>query len=306
MSVGTAGGVRQLSGITIPEIWSGKLLVKFYDASTYAAISNTDYEGEISDVGDKVIIRTTPDIVIRDYVKGQTLEYENPEPGTIEMEIDQAKYYAYNSDDIDRKQSDIDYIDDWAEDASEKMRIRVDTDINASVIGDVDAANQGLTAGLRSESFNLGAVGTPLQITKTNVLDVLIDSATVLDEQSVPESDRWIVIPPWLSGLVKKSDLKDASLAGDGTSIARNGRLGMIDRWTLYSSNLLSTVTDGANLVTNIIFGQRHALSFASQLVKDEVLPHPFSFGTLHRGLNVYGFKVLKPEAMGLLYAYKG
>lgn len=42
MAIGTAAGYRQLSGITIPEIWSGKLLVKFYDASTYAAISNTD------------------------------------------------------------------------------------------------------------------------------------------------------------------------------------------------------------------------------------------------------------------------
>jgi hypothetical protein len=306
MAVGTAGGFRQLSGITIPEIWSGKLLVKFYDASTYAAISNTDYEGEISNLGDKVIIRTTPDIIIRDYVKGQNLDYENPEPETTELLIDKAKYYAYNSDDIDRKQSDIDYIEDWAEDASEQMRIAVDTDINQTVIGDVAAANQGATAGVRSGSFNLGAVGAPLAITKTNVIDVLIDCATVLDEQSVPESDRWIVIPPWMAGLIKKSDLKDASLAGDGVSIARNGRLGMIDRWMLYSSNLLSTADDGGTNVTNIIFGQRHALSFASQLVKDEVLPNPHSFGTLHRGLNVYGYEVLKGDAMGLLYAYKG
>lgn len=268
-------------------------------------IGNKLYEGEISNLGDKVIIRTTPDIVIKDYVKGQTLDYENPEPTTTELLIDKAKYYAYNSDDIDQHQSDIDYIEDWAEDAGEQMRIAVDTDINAAIFSDADASNQGLTAGVRSSSFNLGVTGTPLAITKVNVLDVLIDCATVLDEQSVPESDRWMVIPPWLAGLVKKSDLKDASLAGDGTSIARNGRLGMIDRWMLYSSNLLNTVVDGANTVTNILFGQRHALTFASQLVKDEVLKNPNSFGTLHRGLNVYGYEVLKPEALGLLYAYK-
>jgi hypothetical protein len=33
------------SGVFIPEIWSGKLLEKFYSATVLAAISNTDYEG---------------------------------------------------------------------------------------------------------------------------------------------------------------------------------------------------------------------------------------------------------------------
>jgi hypothetical protein len=306
MAIGTAAGKPQLSGVTIPEIWSGKLLVKFYDASTYAAISNTDYEGEIRDLGDKVIIRTTPDLIIEDYVKGQNLNYQNPEPGVIEMLIDKAKSYAYNSDDIDRHQSDINYIEDWAEDASEQMRIAVDSDINATIPADADVNNQGLTAGKRTNAFDLGATGAPVAITKTNVLDILVDCGTVLDEQSVPENERWIVIPPWMAGLIKKSDLKDASLSGDGTSILRNGRLGMIDRFTLYKSNLLSTVVDGAVAPTNIMFGQRHALSFASQLVKDETLPNPHTFGTLHRGLNVYGYKVLKPESLGLLYAYKG
>lgn len=34
-----------LSGTYIPEIWSGKLLEKFYAATVFAAIANTDYEG---------------------------------------------------------------------------------------------------------------------------------------------------------------------------------------------------------------------------------------------------------------------
>ena len=46
------------SGTFIPQVWSTKLQVKFYDASTFSAISNTDYQGEIKGMGDKVIIRT--------------------------------------------------------------------------------------------------------------------------------------------------------------------------------------------------------------------------------------------------------
>ena len=50
------------AGIFIPEIWSGKLLEKFYAATILAAIANTDYEGEIKSKGDTVHIRTRPTI----------------------------------------------------------------------------------------------------------------------------------------------------------------------------------------------------------------------------------------------------
>jgi hypothetical protein len=32
-------------GVFVPEIWSGKLIDKFYAATVLAAISNVDYEG---------------------------------------------------------------------------------------------------------------------------------------------------------------------------------------------------------------------------------------------------------------------
>ena len=92
MAVEAAPATPQYSGNFIPEIWSAKLLVKFYAATVLAAISNTDYEGEVKNMGDKVIIRTTPTITIRDYAKGQTLTIERPESDPIEMEIDKAKY----------------------------------------------------------------------------------------------------------------------------------------------------------------------------------------------------------------------
>ena len=52
----------------IPEIWSGKLIEKFYAATVLAAISNTDYEGEIKSYGDRVKIRTKPTLAINNYL----------------------------------------------------------------------------------------------------------------------------------------------------------------------------------------------------------------------------------------------
>jgi len=305
MPIDAAAGTPQYSGNFIPEIWSGKLLVKFYDATVLAAISNTDYEGEIKDKGDKVIIRTTPTIEINDYVKGQPLKIQRPESEPVELPIDHGKYFNCICDDIDAHQSDIKLMDDWSRDASNQMKITVDTEALANIYADADASNSGNSAGKISGNIELGTTGTPRVLTQANVLEVMVDVGTVLDEQNVPEETRWFVIPAWMSGMIKKSDLKDASLTGDGTSVMRNGRLGMIDRFTLYHSNLLAKVTDSGYTCYHVLAGQRHALSFAAQITKVQTLVSEQTFGQLIRGLNVYGYKVLKGEALVDLYVRK-
>jgi hypothetical protein len=304
--INVAPGTPQYSGNFIPEIWSSKLLVKFYAAVVQAAISNTDYEGEIKDVGDKVIIRTVPDIVIRNYVKNQSLQIQRPNSTPTEMEIDKAKYFNFICDDIDKHQTDIALMDSWSRDSSQQMKIIVDTEFLADVYADAAAANKGITAGVKSLSYNLGVFGAPVAITKANVLDFIVDVGSVLDEQNIPEEDRWFVIPPWMAGLIKKSDLKDASLTGDGQSTLRNGRLGMIDRFMLYTSNLLPSGVDGQFTGYHLIAGHKSAISFAAQMTKMESLRAESTFGTLVRGLNVYGYKVLKEEALCDIYIRKG
>lgn len=307
MALPVAAGHPQLSGTTIPNaIWSGKLLVKFYEATVLADISNTEYEGDIANQGDNVKIRTTPSITIRDYSKGQTLKTERPEPEIVDLPIDQGKYWNFVADDVDKYQSDYDFINDWTTDASEQLKITIDTDVLGTVYSDAATGNFGATAGVKSGSINLGTSGAPVALDKTNILDYIVDMGTVLDEQNAPENGRYLVLPPWACGLIKKSDLKDASLSGDAESIIRNGRVGMVDRFMIYKSNLLATTTDGANLVTNMIAGQKTGLTFASQLLENESLRAESTFGTLFRGLQVYGFKVIKPESLIWFYAYKG
>ena len=123
--INVAPGTPQYSGNFVPELWSSKLLVKFYAACVQAAICNTDYEGEIKDVGDKVIIRTVPDIVIRNYVKNQNLQIQRPNSAPTEMTIDRAKYFNFICDDIDKHQTDIPLMDSWSRDASQQMKIVV-------------------------------------------------------------------------------------------------------------------------------------------------------------------------------------
>jgi len=305
MPVPSATGHPAYSGTFIPEVWSGKLLVKFYDATVVAAIANTDYEGEIKNHGDKVIIRQTPDIEIRDYYKGMNLQIQRPEKPVKELDIDKGKYFNFILDDIDKYQSDIGLMDDWSNDASEQMKIKVDTEVLADIYDDVSPDNAGATAGRKSQAYDMGYTTAPESITTANVLTYIVNAGVILDEQNVPGQNRWFVIPAWFQGCIKLSDLKDASLTGDAKSTLRNGRIGMIDRFTFYMSNLVYSVTDTV-ICYHCLFGQRYGLSFAAQMTEMESLRAESTFGTLVRGLNVYGYEVLKPEAVGDLYCTKG
>jgi len=312
MAYPVAAGIRNIAATTmryVPAIFSGKLLEKFYKACVLAAISNTDYEGEIKEQGDTVYIRTTPDITIRDHSKGQTLVNEQPTSAPVTLLIDKGKYWSFGTNKLDDKQTDIKkYVNNWTDDASEQLKIDIDTDILADVYSDADTSNYGVAAGKISANIDLGAdSGVSVALTKANVLEKIVDCGQVLDEQNIPGTGRFMVIPAWMAGLILKSDLKDASLSGDAESIMRNGRLGMIDTFTIYKSNCLSTGTDSEpNTCHNILFGTKAALTFASQLTENESLKNPNAFGTLYRGLQVFGYKVAQPTALGWLFARKG
>lgn len=294
MAYSVAAGRPQYSGNFIPEIWSGKLIQNFYDATVLAAISNTDYEGEIRQYGDTVNIRTTPEITISTYVKGQTLAVQSPEKAKLQLMIDKGEYFACIEDDVDKVQADIAMMDTWSKDASERMKIKIDTRVLTDLLADIAAANKGNTAGRITANIDLGSTGTPVALTKSNVLDYIVDMGVVLDEANAPESDRFLIIPAKMAGFIKKSDLKDASITGDSTSVLRNGRIGMIDRFMLYTSHNLA-VTSGK---FSIIAGHKMGFTFASQMTNMETIRSESTFGNIVRGLQVYGYKVVKPEAL--------
>lgn len=309
MSLAVSGvapyGTDAYAGTFIPEVWSGKLQVKFYKTTVFGEIANTDYEGEIKGEGDKVQIRSTPDITIATYTKGLNLATQVPAPTKQTLNIDQGKYFNVLVDDVDSVQSDIGMMESFTNDASEQMKISIDTTVLAGVYTGAAATNKGATAGAVSGNVDLGATGAAIALTKANVLDYIVDCGLVLDENNVPAEGRWMVIPGWLAALIKKSDLKDASLTGDGSSVLRNGRLGMIDRFTLYVSNQVPTSSDTGTKY-HVMFGTKHAVTFASQFTKMETLRSTSTFGNIVRGLNVFGYKVVKAEAMGVLYCFKG
>ena len=297
------GAYPNYSGVFIPEIWSTKIIEKYYDATVLSQITNTDYEGEISSYGDKVIIRTMPTISIRDYQIGEPLQTDFPTATTIELLIDKGKYWQAAIDDVVAKQQDINQMDLWTRDAAEQLKIVLDTEVLAYMPANVAAANRGATAGRVSRNINLGTPTAAVAVSRDTILDLILYMGQALDEQNVPEDGRFLVMPFWATTLLKLSDIGHVDVTGDTTSPLRNGMVGMIDRFTIYNSNLLPINTSGTGDWRSVILaGHRYATTFATQLTKTETIRSERTFGDLIRGLVVYGYKVIKPEALAVAY----
>lgn len=288
-----------------PELYSGKLVEKFYKTTVFGEIASTDYEGEIAGFGAQVKIRTIPDVTVSDYVIGAGLSAQYPTNNSVTLAIDQAKSFAVALSTVDSRQSDLNLADIFANDGSIQLRIAADADMLETIPADVSADNQGPTAGADSNDINLGDSTTPRSVDKTNVVDFLVDCGTVLDEQNVSDEGRWFVAPPWFIALIKKSDLRIASLAGDGVSILRNGKVGEIDRFTIYQSrNLLRQTSPGP--ATYCMFGHSAGLTFAAQIIECQMIDNPNDFGYIIRGLMVFGYEVIGPSYVGTAVVKKG
>lgn len=294
-----AGGYTDYSSSTsvgyIPEVWSGKLVEKFYATTVFGEICSTDYEGEIKGMGDNIVIRTIPDVTVSDYQIGSNFaqsDYAVPSSNAVELPIDKAKKFMLRVNTVDRSQSDLDLVEIFANEASMRLKIAIDTDILANVPDAAAATNTGTTAGAISGNLNLGTTGAPVSITTSTAVSYLVTLGQAMDEQNIGDEGRWVVLPAWYIARLKQSDLKTASLTGDAVSPLRNGKVGMVDRLTIYQSNLL----DQNSTRTNIVAGHSAGVAFAAQITEMERMQNPWDFGHLQRGLCVYGYKVIEPK----------
>ena len=68
--------------------------------------------------------------------------------------------------------------------------------------------------------------------------------------------------------------------------------------------NLENAVGSVSGATSKMLVGHESALTFASQFIKHEMLPLQNTFGYGIKGLQVFGFKTVKPESLVLLTAY--
>ena len=267
----------------IPSIWSARLNEGFKKALVYGNCVNTDYEGEIKGAGSTVKINSVGAVTIDNYDKSKGINKpQELDSSQSTLTIDQAKYFNFQVDDIDKAQANVDLLDAGIKEASYGLANVADQYI-ANFYTEVKAGN------------TIGDDTTPIVPTIANAYDYLIDLGVILDENSVSEIDRFVVVPSWFYGLL----LKDPRFTKE-IDIMRTGFVGNIDNMAVYKSN---NVPNTSGEKYKIIAGQKSAISFAGQVDSVEAYRPESQFSDAVKGLQVYGAKCIKPEGIAVLTA---
>ena len=124
-----------------PVKYSLKLVELLYNDTIYTSVTNTKYEGEIKNAGDRVRIRTAAKISLSAYTKGMTLVAQDLTPTDEDLVVDQLNYFKFIVDDVDKLQNDIDTINEYAKGAKMSMSELIDTNILEYARRNVDGDN---------------------------------------------------------------------------------------------------------------------------------------------------------------------
>lgn len=277
----------------IPKIWSARLLAHLDKKHVYATLVNRDYEGEIKNFGDTVKINQIGDITINDYEKGKDIaDPEDLSGDQTILTIDQAKYFNFAIDDVDKSQVNPKLMDAAMQRAAYSM----------NDVTDKYLANLMYLAAVNNNGTNLGSDDSAVVPTKNDAYDYLVDLGTDLTEKDVPTEGRWVVVPAWYHGLL----LKDSRFVGNGTdynkALIEGGEVGVAAGFRVWLSNNVPNVS-GAKY--KIVAGTNAGASYAEQILETKAYTPEKRFADAVKGLHVYGGKVVQPKCLSVLTASK-
>ena len=270
----------------IPEIWNARLLNALRADLVYTNLFNRNYEGEIRQAGDTVHINTITDITIKDYTRNTDID--NPEQLTTAdqtLVVDQAKYYNFYLNDVDKAQAMPGLIDAAMVSASHGLAESVDK----YLAGLLAAASGTITTGL-------GSTSSPLTVTAQSAYELLVDMKTAMDKANVPKMGRKVVLPPEFEGFMLK-DARFAANGGKGENRLENGAVARAAGFDIYISNNVPN-TSGAKY--KVIASTQESNTYAEQLVKTEAYRREKGFDDGVKGLLVYGAKIIRPAAVAV------
>ena len=304
MAFGSASGYNNLSqGNFTPQIFSQKVQKFFRRASVVEDITNTDYAGEIENFGDTVRLIKEPVITVQDYARGTAVSTQDLADDQITMTVDQGAYFAFKVDDIEERQSHVNFEALATSSGAYSLKKNYDYNVLKFIYDNASTS-----------ASDTGTDGSPID--GDNATDTLADVVSaakkVLDKNSVPEENRWLVAPPEFFQQLRKAGAKlsDQSVMADGgSSQIRNGKV--TDRplfgFNMYQTNAIAVSSGNAANHTfgssgsnefAFLYGHMSAVATVNHIAKTELIRDPDSFADVVRGLHVFGRKILRDEAV--------
>jgi hypothetical protein len=283
MAFTTAAGYGNLpNGNFSPVIYSKQVQLAFRKSAICEAITNSDYFGEIANMGDSVKIIKEPEISVQAYARGTQITAQDLDDEDFSLTIDKANYFAFKVDDIEEAHSHVNFQSLASDRAAYRLADQFDQDVLGYLSGykqsalhsNADAVNTTVngskavsTAGsdellssmkLEADDFG-GSAGDSIGIQprsggaasatvgsgNANALQIVARMARKLDQQNVDTQGRWLVIDPVFKEILMDEDsrLFNADFGGSGL---QNGLiLNNLHGFRIYVSNNLPTIGTG-------------------------------------------------------------
>lgn len=268
-----------------PVIYSKQVQLAFRKASTVEDITNSDYFGEIANMGDSVKIIKEPEVSVQSYARGTQITAQDLNDEDFTLVVDQANYYAFKIDDIEAAHSHVNFMSMASDRAAYRLRDQYDQDVlgyltgfqqsakhaNASVARTTAPGTKALTeAGadelltsmkLRKDSFGnitTASAGdhsiplaarlpgaTALPTATASPLMVIARMGRLLDQQFVDTTGRWLVVDPVFIELLKDEDSRLLNSDFGGSGLQNGLVINNLHGFRVYVSNNLPKIGTG-------------------------------------------------------------
>jgi hypothetical protein len=284
MAFTTASGYGNLpNGNFSPVIYSKQVQLAFRKSAVAEAITNSDYFGEIANMGDSVKIIKEPEITVKAYARGTTVTPQDLDDEDFSLTIDKANYFAFKVDDIEEAHSHVNFQSLASDRAAYRLADQFDQDVlgylsgykQSAIHGAADTVNTTVngskavtTAGsdellssmkLEADDFG-GAAGSSIGIRaragndgavvgsgNAYALQVIARMARKLDQQNVDSQGRWLVIDPVMKEILMDEDSRLLNSDFGGAGLQNGLVLNNLHGFRVYVSNNLPSIGTGSS-----------------------------------------------------------
>ena len=244
-------------------IYSKKVQLEFRKATVCGAITNSDYFGEISQMGDSVRIIKEPEITVTPLERGTPIQVQDLQDDDFTLVVDQANYFNFQVDDIEKQQAH----NNWMDLASNRAAYRLADQHDAEVLGylsgyaqsavstnadtvnttpngtkaDVNADNDELLPENKLDRTAFGTISTgssagdsipvaprlpgqtALATNHVSPNQIVARMGRLLDQKFVDKAGRWLVIDPVMMEVMQDEDSRFLNADWGDSGGLRNG-----------------------------------------------------------------------------------
>ena len=260
----------------VPTIWSETLYQELQKNFVAVNHCNRDFEGEIKKKGSVVNICGFSDIVLKTYTKNSDITSpETLSDSATQLVIDQAKFFNFQIDDINRAQCSPKLMEAAMQRAAEVIA----NDADRHIFSLYKSAGKTITNAKDGEE---------------TLFDTILAAREYLYENNVGDgTELFLEVSPKVAARILKEKIAIPSTSEE--TIA-SGYLGSIFGCKIYVCNNVYVNTSSDTPVHNCYLRTKRAITFADQISEVEAYRPEKRFADAVKGLHLYGAKVVYPK----------